>query len=97
MSQIMDFAFRQSELCDLDHPLKKPLGKDRAGSAYEVVEMYFSLGYYGLLLCETLRKFDPAQFLGTRAERWFTIGHPDSEYGIIMGQLTRSQWIPYQG
>lgn len=96
-SQIMDFAFEQSEIHDQAKPAKNRRRKNAATNSYEVVEMFFSLGYFGFLVRELIRSTGTAKILGNRLSRWFVIGHPDAVYGIIMGRLTRSRWQTYHG
>jgi hypothetical protein len=96
-STIMRFALDRSEIHDRDVPLLKRNRKHAPANSDEVVEMYFSLGYYGLLVREFIRNVDKSRILGNRDGRWLVIGHPDAVYGIILGKLTRARWLPFRG
>jgi hypothetical protein len=96
-STIMGFALGRSEIHDRETPFLKRRRKHAPANSDEVVEMYFSLGYYGLLVRELIRNFDKARILGNRDDRWLVIGHPDAVYGIILGKLTRTRWLAFQG
>jgi hypothetical protein len=96
-SQIMKFAFERSEVHDEVQPRQNRRGKDAASNSEEVVEMFFSLGYFGLLVRELIRNKETTQMLGNRPSRWFVIGHPDAVYGIILGKLSRSRWQTFHG
>ena len=47
-SQVMSLALERAEVHDQAQPRKRRRRKDAAGDAYEVVEMFVSLGYFGL-------------------------------------------------
>jgi hypothetical protein len=96
-SKIMEYAFERSEIHDRANPPKGRFGEHAPDNSYEVVEMFFSLAYFGLLVQEFVRNSDRSRILGNRFDRWFVVGHPDAVYGIIMGKLTRSQWHPFLG
>ncbi len=91
-SEVMRFAFERSEVHDEAESQRQPRTSDQASNSWEVLEMFFSLGYFGLLVRELIRNTDSSRILGKRASRWFVIGHPDAVYGIILGKLSRSRW-----
>jgi len=97
VSQIMQLALERAEFYDDTKPQKQLRIKYAASNSWEVVEMFFSLGYFGLLVRELIRNTDNARILGQCSSRWFVIGHPDAVYGIIMGKLTRSRWQTFHG
>ncbi len=96
-SEIMGYALDRAEAHDKAAPPQPRRVKDASQRSQEVVEMFFSLGYFGLLVRELIRRTDSARILGQRASRWFVIGHPDAVYGIILGKLTRSRWQTFHG
>ena len=88
----MDLAFERAEFHDDAKPSRKRRGGHAPINSLEVVEMFFSLGYFGLLARELIRRADNSLLLGNRSSRWFVIGHPDAVYGIVMGKVTKSRW-----
>lgn len=93
-SEIMRFALDRAEALDKEAE-RHWLEDDRAETNFEVVEMFFSLGLYGLLMRELIRQADRKLLLGGRSERWVVLGHPDAEYGIILGKATQTGWEPF--
>jgi hypothetical protein len=62
---------------------------------YKLASSFASLTYAGLV-AQNVFKTEPAELvLGGRKERWFAVGHPDSEYGIILGCRTAKGWVPF--
>lgn len=98
-STIMAYALERAEIHDTDATIRvrKRIKPDAAGSAYEVIEMFYSLVLYGWLMRDLVRTLDVSKLLGKRPSRWVVIGHPDAVYGIILGRQTRSRWITYRG
>lgn len=95
-SEVMTFALDRAESYDKEAE-RQWYEDDRAETAFEVVEMLFSLGLYGLLMREFIRRADRELLLGGRADRWFVLGHPDALHGIILGRATRNRWQTYRG
>ena len=71
--------------------------RDAAGSVHEVVEMLFSLVFFGLAIRDVVQFADPLTVLGSRQSRWIVIGHPDSEYGVFLGEMTKVGWRSFVG
>ncbi len=57
---------------------------------------FATLVYAALIGEEFFRKQASDVVLGARKERWLAVGHPDSEYGIILGRRTKTKWFPYK-
>jgi hypothetical protein len=97
-SEIMAVALGRAEHHDQLASSRKT-GRRRKGGAScseEVVEMFFSLGLFGLLTRNLIRSVPAADLLGRRANRWFVLGHPDALYGIILGKQTRTRWESFR-
>lgn len=95
-SEIMSFALDRAEALDKEAE-RQWFEDDRAETSFEVVEMFFSLGLYGLLMRELIRQADRKLLLGGRSDRWVVLGHPDAEYGIILGRATQTRWQTFRG
>jgi hypothetical protein len=65
-------------------------------NAHQMGSWFATLVYAALLGEEFFRIEAGEVILGTRSERWLAVGHPDSEYGIILGRRTKTKWIPFR-
>lgn len=61
------------------------------------VQLFYSLGIYGLCARELVRRVAASAILGKRTSRWLVVGHPDSLHGVILGKLTRHRWQTFHG
>jgi len=91
-SPLMQRAFKLTESVSMGAASR---GRNAAGSVYEVVEMFFSLVFFGLAIRDVVQGADPRTVLGSRQSRWIVIGHPDSEYGVLIGEMTKDGWRPF--
>jgi hypothetical protein len=61
------------------------------------VGSWFATLAYAAVVGTHVFSTEPAEVvLGDRNERWFAVGHPDSEYGIILGRRTKTKWVPFE-
>src|SRR5207244_3605392 len=66
-SKIMAYAFERAEIHDEAESTRKRRAKHAPDNSENVTEMFFSLGYFGLLVREVIRRSDNSQLLGNRS------------------------------